>query len=55
MQQVGKNRATAGADTYSDLLIEELYKQNEIVLNSAVMLWPSFLRAIRRAAKTTAT
>lgn len=32
MQRVGKNRATAGADTYSDLLIEELYKQNEMGL-----------------------
>lgn len=50
----GKNRATAGADTYSDLLIEELYKQNEMVLKSVVMLWPSFLRAMRRAAKTRA-
>lgn len=49
-----KNRATAGADTYGDLMIEELYKQNKMVFRSVVMLWPSFLRATRRAAKTTA-
>lgn len=55
MQGVGKNRATAGADTYSDLLIEEFYKQNEMVLKSIVMLWPSFSSTIRRAAKTRMT
>lgn len=49
-----KNRATAGEDTYGDLMIEELYKQNKMVFRSVVMLWPSFLRATRRAAKTTA-
>lgn len=51
---MGKNRATAGADTYSDLLIEELYKPNEMVLKSVVMLWPSFLWVVRRTAKTKA-
>lgn len=43
MQRVGKNRATAGADTYSDLLIEELYKQNEMGLKTCSDIVAIFL------------